>query len=45
MPALTWVSDIASIIQNGFKPVIVDININNLSANFDEIKKKLPIKQ
>ena len=40
VPALTWVSDIASIIQNGFKPVIVDININNLSANFDEIKKK-----
>ena len=40
VPALTWVSDIASIIQNGFTPVLVDVNINNLALNFKEIKKK-----
>ena len=26
VPPLTWISDIASVIQNGFKPVFADIN-------------------
>ena len=29
LPTLTWVSDINSVIQNGFKPVFVDINPKN----------------
>ena len=33
VPAFTWVSDIASIIQNGFIPKFVDINIHNLAMN------------
>ena len=33
VPTLTWVSDIASVIQNNFKPVFVDINPKNLAIN------------
>tara|TARA_Y200000002_G_scaffold50215_1_gene36190 strand:- start:1349 stop:2521 length:1173 start_codon:yes stop_codon:yes gene_type:complete len=44
VPAFTWISDIVSIIKNGFKPIFVDINLNNLSANEDEIIKKITSK-
>ena len=40
VPTLTWVSDINSVIQNGFKPVFVDINPNNLCMSENEIIKK-----
>lgn len=33
VPTLTWVSDIASVLQNGFKPVFVDINPRNLGMD------------
>lgn len=33
VPPLTWVSDIASIIQNGFTPKFVDINFENLAMS------------
>jgi len=33
VPSLTWISDIASVIQNNFKPIFVDINPKNLSMN------------
>ena len=39
VPSLTWVSDIASVIQNGLEPKFVDINLNNLSMNEDNIFK------
>ena len=41
VPALTWVSDVNSIILNGFKPVFVDIEMKNLSMNENEIFKKI----
>ena len=41
VPALTWVSDIASVIQNDCKPVFVDINMKNLSMNTDSIIKSI----
>lgn len=41
VPALTWVSDIASVIQCGFKPIFVDVNMNNLSMNVDSVLKKI----
>ena len=41
VPALTWVSDVTSILYNGFTPVFVDINLNNLGANYDSIKKSI----
>jgi CDP-4-dehydro-6-deoxyglucose reductase, E1 len=33
VPPLTWVSDIASVLQNGFTPVFVDIDPTTLSMN------------
>jgi len=41
LPSLTWVSDINSVIQNGFKPVFVDINPKNLCMDENEILKKI----
>ncbi|TAL41418.1 MAG: DegT/DnrJ/EryC1/StrS aminotransferase family protein [Methylovulum sp.] len=41
---LNWVSDIASIIQCGFKPVFADINLQTLGMDSDEIIKKITSK-
>ena len=41
VPSLTWVSDIVSVIKNGFKPVFVDINPKNLCMAEDEVIKKI----
>ena len=41
IPPLTWVSDIVSVLQNGFKPVFVDINHRNLCMNNEKIIAKL----
>lgn len=41
VPPLTWNSDIVSVIKNDFKPVFVDINLDNLAMNNDEVIKKL----
>ena len=41
VPTLTWISDIASVLQNDFKPVFVDINPRNLCMNEDQIIKKI----
>ena len=37
VPTLTWVSDIASVMQNGFKPVFVDIKPANLCMDENEV--------
>jgi CDP-6-deoxy-D-xylo-4-hexulose-3-dehydrase len=41
VPTLTWVSDIASVIQCGFKPVFVDINPRTLGMDSAEVIAKL----
>ena len=41
VPTLTWVSDIASVIQNNLKPIFVDINPKNLCMSEKEIFKKI----
>ncbi len=41
VPPLTWVSDINSILFNGFKPVFCDINIENLSISETDLLKKI----
>lgn len=41
VPPLTWISDIASVLQAGFKPVFCDINLHNLGMNEKEIEKKI----
>lgn len=41
VPPLTWVSDIAAVLQNGFTPVFCDISLTNLALDIQEIKKKI----
>ncbi len=41
VPTLTWISDIASVLQNGFKPVFVDVNPRNLCMDEDEVISKI----
>ena len=41
LPALTWPSDINSVIQNDLKPIFVDINPRNLCMSETEIIKKV----
>ena len=41
VPSLTWISDIVSVIKNGFKPVFVDINLKNLCVDEKQTLKKI----
>jgi CDP-6-deoxy-D-xylo-4-hexulose-3-dehydrase len=41
VPTLTWVSDIASVIQCGFKPIFVDINPRTLGMDDRQVIAKL----
>jgi CDP-6-deoxy-D-xylo-4-hexulose-3-dehydrase len=41
VPTITWVSDIASVLQNGFAPVFVDINPRNLCMDNEQVIAKL----
>ncbi len=41
VPPLTWVSDIVSVIHNGFKPIFADINPRNLCMNDEQVIAKL----
>jgi len=41
VPPLTWVSDISSILQTGFKPVFADINPHTLSMDTNKIIEKV----
>ena len=44
VPTLTWVSDIASVIQCGFEPVFVDINPRTLGMDVEQVLDKLTSK-
>ena len=33
VPPLTWISDISSVMQNGFKPIFVDVDFSTLGMN------------
>jgi CDP-6-deoxy-D-xylo-4-hexulose-3-dehydrase len=41
VPPLTWISDIASVLQTGFKPVFADIDPRTLSMDTDCIIEKV----
>jgi CDP-4-dehydro-6-deoxyglucose reductase, E1 len=41
VPPLTWVSDIASVIQCGFRPVFADINLRTLGMDNRQILEKI----
>ena len=41
VPPLTWISDIASVLQNGFTPVFVDIDRRSLAMDSQKVRAKL----
>lgn len=41
VPTLTWVSDIASVLQNGLAPVFVDINPHTLGMDDEQVCAKI----
>jgi len=41
VPPLTWISDVASVLQNGFKPVFADIDQRTLAMHPDRVREKL----
>jgi CDP-6-deoxy-D-xylo-4-hexulose-3-dehydrase len=41
VPTLTWVSDIAAVLQNGFTPVFVDIDPRTLGMDAAQVLKKI----
>jgi len=41
VPPLTWVSDIAAVLQNGHKPVFVDIDRRTLGMDNNQVLEKL----
>jgi CDP-6-deoxy-D-xylo-4-hexulose-3-dehydrase len=41
VPPLTWISDVSSVIQNGFKPIFADIDLETLGMNTDKIIEKV----
>lgn len=41
VPPLAWVSDVASVLQNGFTPVFVDIDPHTLSMDPEQILAKI----
>ena len=41
VPTLTWISDIASVLQNGFTPVFIDINPQTLAMSEKGILEKI----
>ena len=41
VPAFTWNSDIVSVVNSGFKPIFVDINLKNLALDEKKVIKKI----
>jgi len=41
VPTLTWISDIASVLQTGFTPVFVDIDPQSLAMNSHHVLEKI----
>ncbi len=41
VPAMTWISTVLAVINNGFKPVLVDVNEYNSLISINDIKKNI----
>jgi CDP-6-deoxy-D-xylo-4-hexulose-3-dehydrase len=41
VPPLTWVSDVASVLHAGLKPIFVDINLRNLSFDIKKLEEAI----
>ncbi len=39
VPALSWVTDVTSVIQTGLQPILCDCNLNDLSVDLDHLEK------
>lgn len=39
VPAVTWPTNIAPVIQNGLKPVFVDVNLKDLSFDYEKLRE------
>lgn len=44
VPAVTWITDISSVLQFGLKPVFVDINLKDFSFDYDSLASKITSK-
>lgn len=44
VPAVTWITDISSVLQLGLKPVFVDCNLNDFAFDYDDLAKKITSK-
>ena len=44
VPTLTWISDISSVLQNGFTPIFVDTDPHSLSMNNKQVLSKITSK-
>lgn len=41
VPAVTWTTNITSVIQNNLKPVFVDVNLDDLSFDYSQLEKAI----
>lgn len=41
LPPLTWVSDVAAVLHNGFKPVFVDIDLTTLGLDLNQVLDRI----
>lgn len=41
VPTLTWVSDIASVLHCGFRPIFVDVNLRTLGMDTEQVLEKI----
>lgn len=44
VPAVTWITDISTLLQLGFKPVFVDINLSDFSFDYEMLKSRITSK-
>ncbi|HSZ32586.1 MAG TPA: DegT/DnrJ/EryC1/StrS aminotransferase family protein [Puia sp.] len=41
VPAVTWTTNITSVIQVGLKPIFVDVNLNDFSFDYEKLEKAI----
>ena len=41
VPSLTWPTTVNPVFQANLKPIFIDTNFNDLSLNYEELKKKI----
>lgn len=41
VPAVTWITDISTLLQFGLKPIFVDINLKDFSFDYEQLRKKI----